>query len=70
MNFVAEELGVAFVPGPLQKTRVKGVVFKAIDDPSMIDLFLLWRSANANPCIPGFLDQCAELAPARRAETE
>jgi DNA-binding transcriptional LysR family regulator len=62
VNFVAEGLGVAFVPAWMQKAQVKGAVFKRIEDPPMVDQLLIWRSGNTNPCIPGFLSICKDIS--------
>ncbi|WP_024514232.1 LysR family transcriptional regulator [Bradyrhizobium sp. Tv2a-2] len=61
VNLVAAGLGVAFVPGSMQKAQVKGAVFKTVDNPPMVDQLLVWQSMNTNPCIQGFLSVCAEL---------
>jgi len=58
VNFVAEGLGVAFVPASMQRAQVKGAVFKTVADPPTIDQLLAWATANKNPCIGGFLATC------------
>jgi DNA-binding transcriptional LysR family regulator len=55
VNFVAEGLGVAFVPASMQRAQVKGAVFKTVPDPPTVDQLLVWTSVNKNPCIAGFL---------------
>jgi DNA-binding transcriptional LysR family regulator len=62
LNFVAEGLGVAFMPASMQKAQVKGVVFKKIEHPPMLNQLLTWRSENTNPCIPGFLSICKDIS--------
>src|ERR1700761_8354070 len=37
VNFVAEGLGIAFVPASMQRSQIKGAVFRKIADPPMID---------------------------------
>ena len=55
VNFVAEGLGIAFVPASMQRSQIKGAVFKNVDNPPMIDQLLYWSPANKNPCLAGFL---------------
>jgi DNA-binding transcriptional LysR family regulator len=55
VNFVAEGLGIAFVPASMQRSQIKGAVFKKVDNPPMIDQLLYWSLANKNPCLAGFL---------------
>jgi DNA-binding transcriptional LysR family regulator len=55
VNFVAEDMGIAFVPSSMKRTQVKGVVFKPIPNPPTVDLLLVWSRTNKNPCISGFL---------------
>lgn len=67
VNFVAEGLGVAFVPTSMRRSKIEGTVFKDVADPPMIEQLLLWSSVNKNPCIAGFLAACGQRAggPAR-----
>jgi DNA-binding transcriptional LysR family regulator len=55
VNFVAEGLGIAFVPASMQRSQIKGAVFKKVAEPPMIDQLLYWSPLNRNPCIAGFL---------------
>jgi DNA-binding transcriptional LysR family regulator len=55
VNFVAEGLGIAFVPASMQRSQIKGAVFRKVDDPPTIDQLLYWSVANKNPCLAGFL---------------
>jgi DNA-binding transcriptional LysR family regulator len=55
VNFVAEGLGIAFVPASMQRSQIKGAVFKNVDNPPMIDQLLYWSPVNTNPCLAGFL---------------
>src|ERR1700761_2394846 len=55
VNFVAEGLGIAFVPASMQRSQIKGAVFKKVADPPMIDQLLYWSPLNKNPCLAGFL---------------
>jgi DNA-binding transcriptional LysR family regulator len=61
VTFVAEGLGVAFVPSSMQKARVSGTVFKSIKDPPMVEQHVVWQFLNTNPCIRGFLGVCSTL---------
>jgi DNA-binding transcriptional LysR family regulator len=60
VNFVAEGLGVAFVPASMRRSNIKGAVFREIDDPPTIDQLLFWSPTNRNPCIAGFLATCRQ----------
>jgi len=55
VNFVAEGLGIAFVPASMQRSQIRGAVFRTIDNPPTIDQLLYWSPANRNPCLAGFL---------------
>ena len=55
VNFVAEGLGIAFVPASMQRSQIKGAVFRKVDNPPMIDRLLCWSLANKNPCLARFL---------------
>lgn len=55
VNFVAEGLGIAFVPASMQRSQIKGAVFRRVDNPPMIDQLLYWSPANKNPCLAGFI---------------
>jgi len=62
VNFVAEGLGVSFVPASMRRSQVKGAVFKRVADPPTIDQLLFWSSANRNPCVAGFVATCGSAA--------
>jgi DNA-binding transcriptional LysR family regulator len=55
VNFVAEGLGIAFVPASMQRSQIKGAVFRKVVNPPMIDQLLYWSLANKNPCLAGFI---------------
>jgi DNA-binding transcriptional LysR family regulator len=55
VNFVAEGLGIAFVPASMQRSQIKGAVFRTLGDSPVIEQLLYWSPANANPCLAGFL---------------
>ncbi len=55
INFVAEGLGIAFVPASMQRSQIKGAVFRKINHPPTIDQLLYWSPANKNPCLAGFI---------------
>ena len=55
VNFVAEGLGIAFVPASMQRSQIKGAVFRKLDNPPTIDQLLYWSLANKNPCLAGFI---------------
>jgi DNA-binding transcriptional LysR family regulator len=61
VHFVAEGLGVAFVPTSMRRAKVEGTVFKRIRNPPMIAQVLAWSAANKNPCIAGLLESCGNL---------
>src|SRR5262249_52689777 len=54
VNFVAEGLGIAFVPASMQRSQIRGAVFRSIGNPPTIDQLLYWSPANRNPCLAGF----------------
>jgi DNA-binding transcriptional LysR family regulator len=55
VNFVAEGLGIAFVPTSMQRSQIQGALFRKVDNPPMIDQLMYWSPANKNPCLAGFL---------------
>ena len=55
VNFVAEGLGIAFVPASMQRSQIKGAVFRTLGDPPVIEQLLYWSPTNANPGLAGFL---------------
>jgi DNA-binding transcriptional LysR family regulator len=55
VNFVAAGLGIAFVPASMQRSQIKGAVFRKVAEPPMVDQLLYWSPANKNPCLAGFL---------------
>ena len=55
VNFVAQGLGIAFVPASMRRSQIKGAVFKKVAEPPMIEQLLYWSPANKNPCLGGFL---------------
>jgi len=61
INFVAEGLGVAFVPASMRRSQIKGATFKRVADPPMVEQMLFWSSANKNPCLTGFLAMCEDV---------
>jgi DNA-binding transcriptional LysR family regulator len=56
VNFVAEGLGIGFVPASMQRSKIAGATFRDVPDPPTIDQLLFWSATNRNPCIAGFLD--------------
>ncbi len=62
VNFVAEGLGVAFVPASMRRSRTKGAVFRQVSDPPVIDQILLWSARNKNPCVTNFIANSKSLA--------
>jgi len=65
VNFVAEGLGIGFVPGSMQRARIAGAAFRKIDNPPVIDQLLYWSPANRNPCLTRFLAFQKSVAAAR-----
>src|SRR5262249_22830868 len=49
INFVAEGLGVAFVPASMRRSQIKGATFKRVADPPMVEQMLFWSPENKNP---------------------
>jgi len=55
VSLVAESLGVALVPTSLRRLHLPGVVFRDLGDAPVVEHVVLWRTANLNPALPGFL---------------
>ncbi|HYZ63454.1 MAG TPA: LysR family transcriptional regulator [Acetobacteraceae bacterium] len=62
VSFVAEGLGVAFVPASMRRAHVQGTVFKSVTEPPTLDVLLVWKSANKNPCMRGMIDAARNLS--------
>jgi DNA-binding transcriptional LysR family regulator len=62
VSFVAEGLGIAFVPTSMHRAHVQGAVFKPVVEPPMLDQLLVWRSTNKNPCMGGMIDIAKNLS--------
>ncbi len=55
ISLVAEDLGIALVPAPVQKLMHENVVFKPITNSPLVDYAFIWRDDNLNPVLPAFL---------------
>ena len=55
ISLVAEDLGIALVPVPVQKLMHENVVFKSITNSPSVDYVFIWRDDNLNPALPAFL---------------
>jgi DNA-binding transcriptional LysR family regulator len=62
VSFVAEGLGIAFVPASMHRAHVHGAVFKSVAKPPTLDQLLVWKSANQNPCMGGMIDAAENLS--------
>jgi DNA-binding transcriptional LysR family regulator len=62
VSFVAEGLGIAFVPASMHRTHVQGAVFKSVTEPPTLDQLLIWQSTNKNPCMGGMIDAAKSLS--------
>jgi DNA-binding transcriptional LysR family regulator len=62
VSFVAEGLGIAFVPASMQHAHVHGATFKSVAEPPTFDQILVWKPANRNPCMEGMIDAARNLA--------
>ncbi|HEX4171063.1 MAG TPA: LysR family substrate-binding domain-containing protein, partial [Acetobacteraceae bacterium] len=62
VSFVAEGLGVAFVPASMRRAHVQGAIFKSVTEPPTLDQILVWKSANKNPCMGGMIDAAKNLS--------
>ena len=49
------EVMIALVPASMQRSQIKGAVFRTLGNPPIIEQLLYWSPANANPCLAGFL---------------
>ncbi len=62
VSFVAEGLGVAFVPASMRRAHVQGAISKSVTEPPTLDQILVWKSANKNPCMGGMIDAAKNLS--------
>ena len=62
VSFVAEGVGIAFVPTSLHGAHFEGAVFKSVAEPPTLDQLLIWKSANKNPCMGGMIDAAKNLS--------
>lgn len=62
VSLVGEGVGVALVPASMAKLRLEAVVFKPLPEAVTIAQELVWRPANANPCLANLLGMAAEVA--------
>ena len=56
LALVAAGLGVALVPGSVQASPLRGVVFRDLPDAATTELALAWRSAETSPLVTSVLD--------------
>lgn len=56
VSLVAEGLGIALVPAPVQKLKHDNVVFKQLTDSPSVNYVFIWREDNLNPVLSAFLD--------------
>lgn len=57
INLVAEGLGVSIVPYAMAKSSHQGVRFYPLDVSPGIEIGMVWREDNGNPCLPAFIQQ-------------
>lgn len=56
VTLVAEDLGVALVPEPIQKLQHENVKFIPLANAPEVDYAMIWRSDNENPALKAFVD--------------
>lgn len=61
MNFVAHGVGVALIPASMENAQLRGVVYRKLENPNMVENMLMWSAKNTNPALPGFVN-CAAVS--------
>jgi DNA-binding transcriptional LysR family regulator len=62
IGMVAAGVGITIVPGSMQRSRMKGVAFRPIDNGPETALTMAWASSNKSPVLKKFVDMAGELA--------
>jgi DNA-binding transcriptional LysR family regulator len=58
LSLVNDASCVALVPDSMRRLRMDGIVFRRLVDAPSVRLVLAWRTANRNPCLPGYFAAC------------
>lgn len=58
LSLVNDACCVALVPDSLRRLRMDGIVFRRLVDAPAVRLYLVWREANRNPCLPRYFAAC------------
>ena len=61
MNFVAHGVGVALIPASMENAQLRGVVYRKLENPNMVENMLMWSAKNTNPALPGFVNLCRSI---------
>ena len=61
MNFVAHGVVVALIPASMENAQLRGVVYRKLENPNMVENMLMWSTKNKNPALPGFVNQCRSI---------
>ncbi len=56
VTLVAEDLGIALVPEPVQKLQHENVIFIPLVDAPVVEYAMIWRDDNENPALKAFVE--------------
>jgi DNA-binding transcriptional LysR family regulator len=61
VNLVGEGLGVAMVPRSMHTMNLETVVFIPLEQAPMVEVAVIWKKDNRNPCINTFVSASEDL---------
>lgn len=61
VNLVGEGLGIAIVPKSMRNMRLTTTTFRALADAPIIEVVLVWKADNHNPCIETFVNSARQV---------
>lgn len=61
VNLVGEGLGIAIVPKSMRNMRLTTTTFRALADAPIIEVVLVWKADNHNPCIETFVHSARQV---------
>jgi DNA-binding transcriptional LysR family regulator len=61
VNLVGEGLGIAIVPKSMRNMRLTTTTFRALVDAPIIEVVLVWKADNHNPCIETFVHSARQV---------
>lgn len=62
IGMVAAGVGIAVVPASMQRSRMKGVAFRPLENGPETALSMAWASGNSSPVLEKFISVARELA--------